>query len=96
MTLAEQLHQQRDEIERIAAKHGAGNVRLFGSVSRGEERPDSDIDLLVDIVGKTSPWFPGGLAVDLEALLGRPVDIGIARSLHPQIKDRVLSEAVPL
>ncbi len=96
MTLAEQRHQQRDEIERIAAKHGAGNVRLFGSVLRGEERPDSDIDLLVDVIGKPSPWFPGGLAAELEDLLGRPVDIGIARTLHRQIKDRVLNEAVPL
>ncbi len=96
MTLAEQLHQQREEIERIAAKHGAGNVRLFGSVLRGEERPDSDIDLLVDVVGNTSSWFPGGLIVDLEKLLGRRVDVVIARSLHRRIKNRMLEEAVSL
>lgn len=80
----------------MAAQHGAGNVRLFGSASRGEEGPESDIDLLVDIVGETSPWFPGGLAVELEELLGRRVQIVVRRSLSPWIREAVLREARPL
>jgi predicted nucleotidyltransferase len=80
----------------VAARHGAGNVRIFGSVARGEARPDSDVDLLVDIVGPTTAWFPGGLLADLESVLGRRVDVVIARSLNPLIRESVLKEAVPL
>ncbi|MDP8924996.1 MAG: nucleotidyltransferase family protein [Chloroflexota bacterium] len=83
----------RDEILEIARRHGAGNVRVFGSVARGESGPDSDLDLLYDVVGPTTPWFPGGLLVDLEALLGRPVDVVEAQALHRRIRDRVLAEA---
>ena len=86
----------RDEILRIAFRHGAGNVRLFGSASRGEETSESDVDLLVDVVGDTTPWFPGSLVADLEALLGRRVQVVIRRSLSPLIRDAVLREAVPL
>ena len=68
------LRSRQSEILCIAAKHGAGNVRVFGSVARGEARPGSDIDLLIDIVGPTSSWFPGGLLNDLERALGRRVD----------------------
>ena len=84
------------ELRSIAAKHGAGNVRVFGSVARGDSGPDSDVDFLVDVVGKTSPWFPGSLLADLESALGERVDIVIARSLSPLIKDDVLRDAVPL
>jgi predicted nucleotidyltransferase len=72
------------------------NLRVFGSVARGDTRPDSDVDLLIDIVGPTTPWFPGGLLNDLEALLGRRVDIVIARSLSPLIREDVLRDALPL
>ena len=51
-------------------------------MARGDARENSDIDLLIDIVGPTTPWFPGGLLADLETALGRRVDIVIARSLH--------------
>jgi len=54
----ELIQQRRDEILRVAAGHGAGNVRLFGSVARGEETPASDVDLLIDVTGETTPWFP--------------------------------------
>jgi len=96
MTPLEALRAKRSEIRSIAAKHGAGNLRVFGSVVRGEAKPDSDVDLLIDIVGTTTPWFPGGLLNDLERTLGRKVDIVIERSINPLFKDSVLAEAVPL
>jgi hypothetical protein len=70
-----QLHLDRETILAIIAKHGATNVRVFGSVARGEARPDSDIDLLVTPTEKTSPWFPASLILDLERTLGRDVDV---------------------
>lgn len=96
MSLAEQLREKRQQVIRLAAKHGAGNVAVFGSVARGEETPESDVDLLVDITGETSAWFPGGLVADLEELLGRPVQIVIRRSLSDLIRDAVLKDAYPL
>ncbi|HCC57864.1 MAG TPA: DNA polymerase subunit beta [Solibacterales bacterium] len=81
---------------RIAAQHGAANVCLFGSVARGEDTPDSDVDLLVDVTGVTSPWFPGSMVAELEQLLGRRVQVVIRRSLSPLIREAVLREAVPL
>lgn len=92
----EQIHQRREEILRVAAGHGAGNVRLFGSVARGEETPDSDVDLLIDVTGETTPWFPASLIADLEQLLRRPVQVVIHRSLSPLIREAVLRDAVPL
>ncbi|MCI0441320.1 MAG: nucleotidyltransferase family protein [Chloroflexi bacterium] len=90
------LREKGDEIRRIAEKHGAFNVRVFGSVARGEDRPDSDIDLLVEVGSTTSSWFPAGLVLDLEELLGRPVEVVTEKALNPYIRDRVLEEAVPL
>ena len=94
--LEDLVRPKSDEILEIARRHGAGNVRVFGSVARGESGPDSDLDLLIDVVGPTTPWFSGGLLVDLEALLGRPVDVVEAQALHRRIRDRVLAEARPL
>ena len=90
------VHEHRDEILRVAARHGAGNIRLFGSAARGEDTPESDIDLLVDVTGATTPWFPGSLTADLEELLGKRVQVVIRRSLSPLIREAVLREAVPL
>ena len=87
----------QEEILTIAAKHGALNLRVFGSVARGEETDNSDIDFLIDYdLSKTSPWFPGGLLVDLEDLLECRVDIVTEKSLHSLIKERVLKEAIQL
>jgi predicted nucleotidyltransferase len=90
------LRAKEQEIRRVAARHGAGNVRVFGSIARGDSRPDSDVDLLIDIVGPTSPWFPGGLLGDLEKLLGRRVDVVVERSLNPLLRESVMREAVSL
>lgn len=96
MTIQQSLHAKRAEIERIAARHGASNIRVFGSVARGEAGPESDIDLLIDAGSETSSWFPAGLILDLEALLGRRVEVVTETALHPFIRERVLSEALPL
>ena len=96
MRVAEQLRDGREEILRVAAKHGAANVCVFGSVARGEETANSDVDLLVDVAGEPTPWFPGGLVADLEDLLGRRVQVIIRRSLSPWIRESVLKDASPL
>ena len=81
----------------MALRHGAFNVRVFGSVARGEETESSDIDLLVDYdLQKISPWFPGGLLMDLQDMLGCKVDIVTEQGLSRLIKDRVLAEAKSL
>ena len=96
MDLNNLLKSRREEILSIAAKHGARNVRIFGSVARGEDDDKSDIDLLVDVGPGRTPFFPGGLLADLEELLGCKVDVVTPEGLHWYIKDRVLKEAVPL
>ena len=94
--LLEQLYDKRDDIQRISKMHGAYNVRVFGSVARGEARPDSDIDLLVDVGPTTSSWFPAGLILDLQKLLGHPVRVVTERALRPCIREHVLCESVAL
>ena len=96
MTLTQLLHDKREAIQRIAAAHGAYNLRVFGSVARGEATPQSDLGLLIDVSATTSAWFPAGLILDLEEILGCHVDVVTARALHPALRDRVLREAVPL
>jgi len=90
------LTDKREDVLRIAAKHGAYNVRIFGSVARGEATPDSDIDLLIEKGPTTTPWFPAGLVLELEESLGRRVDVVTEKALNPHLRDRVLREAVPL
>ncbi len=96
MSTVETLRHRKREIEAIARKHGAGNLRVFGSVAREEDSPASDIDFLIDVVGNTTSWFPSGMALELQDLLGRPVDVLTERALHPVLRDRVLREAIPL
>ncbi len=84
----------REDILRICAKHGAMNVRVFGSFARGESTPESDLDLLVDSGPGRTPFFPGGLLMDLQDLLGRKVDIVTQNALHWYIREKVLKEAV--
>jgi predicted nucleotidyltransferase len=97
MKLKDVLKEKRAEILAIAAKHGAKDVRIFGSVARGEDNAESDIDFLVDYdLEKITPWFPGGLLMDLESLLGRKVDIVTERGLHDYIRERIMQEAILL
>lgn len=90
------LKEKREDILRIAQRHGARNLRIFGSLARGEARADSDIDFLVDAGPGRTPFFPGGLLADLEDLLGCKVDIVTEEALHWYIREQVLKEAVPL
>jgi len=88
--------EQRAAILRVAAKHGAQRVRVFGSAARGEADAQSDIDLLVDKAVETSPWFPAGLILELEEVLGRKVDVVTEKGLAPYLRERILREAIPL
>ncbi len=91
------LRSRRDEILDLAAKYGAGNVRVFGSVVRGEAGPESDVDFLIDVVDWSRfTWGGGGLLMDLQDLLGCEVDLVTEKGLHRYIRDNVLNEAVPL
>jgi predicted nucleotidyltransferase len=96
MDIEQLLREKRDDIQAIALKHGAYNVRVFGSVARGEAGPDSDVDFLIDAGPETSSWFPAGLVLDLEEILGRRVEVVTAKALNPYIRDYVLDEAKPL
>lgn len=94
--IEELLADKREEILAIAQKHGAYNVRIFGSVARGEADDQSDIDFLVEMGRNRSPWFPVGLIQDLEKLLDRRVDVATEKGLKDRIRERVLKEAVLL
>jgi predicted nucleotidyltransferase len=96
MRLEELLKAKRREILEIAAKHGAHNVRVFGSIARGEADAVSDIDFLVEMEPGRSLLDLGGLQAELEALLGRSVDVVTEKGLKARIRPRVLSEAVPV
>jgi predicted nucleotidyltransferase len=86
----------REDINRIAAAHGARNVRVFGSVARGESGDSSDLDLLVDMSKGRSLFDLVALGADLEEALGVAVDVVTEKSLSPYLRDRVLAEAVSL
>jgi uncharacterized protein len=91
------LTSKRSQILAIAEQHGAYNVRVFGSVARGEATIDSDVDFLIDYDrSKRSAWFPAGLMLDLEDLLGRSVDVATVDMLKERIRDKVLQEAIVL
>jgi hypothetical protein len=90
------LAETRDEILRIAARHGARNIRVFGSVARGEDRTDSDIDFLVRFDPGVTLLRHAALARELESLLHRKVDVVSDRGLRERIRNQVLQEATPL
>ena len=86
----------RNEIRAIAERRGARNIRVFGSVARGDDRPDSDLDLLIDLEEGRSLLDLIGIQQDLEDYLGRKVDVHTVRSLSRYFRDEVLAEAKPL
>jgi hypothetical protein len=96
MGIEELISDKRGEILKITERYGVKNVRLFGSVVRGEAEEDSDIDFLIEPNPDWSLLDLIGYKQDLEALLGRKVDIATEEGLHRRIKARVLREAVPL
>jgi len=93
---AEILQEKRSEILELARRHGARNVRVFGSFARGEAGPESDVDLLVDLDPGRNLFDMGALLMDLQDLLARPVDLVTEQGLHPVIRERVLKDARPL
>ncbi|MER3436411.1 MAG: nucleotidyltransferase [Chloroflexota bacterium] len=90
------MQRKREEILRICAKYGARNVRVFGSVARGEADEQSDLDFLVEMDSGRSLFDLGGLQYELEQLLGCQVDVVTDRGLKARIRDRVQREALPL
>jgi hypothetical protein len=96
MSIDNAVNARREEILQIAAKYGARNVRLFGSRARGDARSDSDVDLLVDMPSECSLLDIGRLMMDLQDLLGFEVDVVEPEGLHWYIRDKILTEAVPL
>jgi len=96
MKLPEFIETKRSEILRVAARYGASNVRVFGSVARGDATLDSDVDILVDLEPGRSLFDLGALLEELKELLGRNVDVVTRKGLRARLRARVLKEAVPL
>jgi uncharacterized protein len=90
------LKKKREDILRVAARHGASNIRVFGSVARGESDEKSDLDLLVTMEPGRSLLDHAALWLELQKLLGREVDVVSEKGLRPRMRDKVLTEAVPL
>ena len=96
MGVLDTLRNRKTEILAAATRHGARNVRVFGSVARGSETSESDIDLLVDFEPERSLYDLVGLQLDIESLLGRRADVVTEGSLSIYLRERVLAEARPL
>lgn len=96
MNLYELVKQKREEILKVADKYGAYNVRIFGSVARGQANEDSDVDLLVDLKGGRSLWDLGGLWVELNELLKVRIEVFTTNTLKENIRKNALSEAIKI
>jgi predicted nucleotidyltransferase len=96
MRPSELLKVNREKILALAAKAGAANVRVFGSAARGDDREESDLDLLVDWGPSVSLFDVGGLVADLQELLGKRVDVISTQQLHPRFRPGVLAQARPI
>jgi predicted nucleotidyltransferase len=96
MSLRDELHHRRRDVLAIAARHGVSRIRVFGSVARGEERPDSDIDLLIDLGDDRGFDDYLTFAEEIEQLFSRRVEIVIDRSLSPHFRPFIEKEAQPL
>jgi predicted nucleotidyltransferase len=90
------IESHREELLSLAHRRGITSVRVFGSMARGEGRDDSDVDLLVTLAPGTSALALGGLLIDAQELLGRPVDVVSESGLHPALRERVLADAIAL
>lgn len=94
--LGRRLRHRRKAVLACAGKHGATNVRVFGSVARGEERPESDVDLVVDLGPRTGLFGLGALKRELSEILGVPVDVAPRDSLRPKVRVEVEQDSIPL
>ena len=96
MALLDELRAKRDEIYAIAEPYGISNIRVFGSVARGEETPESDIDFLVDYIPGYDPLGFVDFQHSVGTLTNREIDIVFRRGVHPLLKDIIANEAMPL
>jgi predicted nucleotidyltransferase len=96
MGIGELLTAKREEILSISARHGAYNVRVFGSVARGDASASSDLDLLVDLEQGRSLLDHAALLLEIQSLLGCDVDVVTSKGLRPRMRARVMAEAIPL
>ena len=96
MGIPEIIQDKKEQVLALAARHGASNVRIFGSVANGTAKTDSDIDFIVDLEPGRSLFDLGGLLMDLQQLFGRKVGVVTENGLHWYIKERILSEAKPI
>jgi predicted nucleotidyltransferase len=96
MGIQEILSKHREQILSLAEKHGASDVRVFGSFARGTADEKSDVDFLVNLAPGRSLFDLGGLLYELQELIGRRVDVVTPAGLRPRIRDRVLREATPI
>lgn len=96
MSINELLKEKRSDILRLAGKYGASNVRVFGSVARGQAGPESDIDFLVDMEPGRTLFDLGGLLYELRELLGISVDVVPSKGLREHVRSNIMKEAVPL
>ena len=96
MSEFQKIKQKKKEILDVARQHGIVNIRIFGSVARGEENLQSDIDLLVDLEKGRTLFDLGGALVKLQNILGRKVDIVTERGLHWYLRKKIMKEAKPL
>jgi predicted nucleotidyltransferase len=96
MSLRQEIHDRRDAVTAIGARYGVSRIRLFGSVVREQERPGSDIDLLVHLDENCGFEEYLGFVEDVEKLLGRAVDVVIDRSLSRHFRPYIEAEAEPL
>lgn len=93
MTELQEIQQKKEEILAVARQYGIVNVRIFGSVARGDDNPQSDIDFLVDLEEGCTLFDLGGALVKLQDLLGRKVDIVTKNGLHWYLREKIMKEA---
>lgn len=93
LTELQEIQQKKKEILAVARQHGIVNVRIFGSVARGEDNPQSDIDFLVDLEEGCTLFDLGGALIKLQDLLGRKVDIVTKNGLHWYLREKIMKEA---
>jgi len=96
MSTLETLRTRKQEIEHLASLHGARNIRVFGSVARAKDTPDSDIDFLIDMEETRSLLDLVSFQQELETMLKRPADVLTERGINPYLRERILTEAVAL